>query len=182
MGKDGGARECNAMNPKWGLTEPLSQKRILPPPSWPPSRNEIKEHRPIKPKNDQLRRQCYISASDLICRARGQITPAAIRENVATALGHLEAWLSGHPAIDRDQRAGSMATAELCRAQLWQWIRHSARLAAGDKVDKVWLNVSSAISRQPRHAALARLNLPPPSSPRPAKSCLTPARATSNLR
>jgi malate synthase len=93
----------------------------------------IKDHRPIKLKND---RQCYISASDLMCRARGQITPAAIRENVAAALGHLEAWLSGHPATDRDQRAGSMATAELCRAQLWQWIRHSARLAAGDKVDR----------------------------------------------
>ena len=39
------------------------------------------------------------------------------------------------PSIEA-HRAGSMATAELCRAQLWQWIRHSARLAAGHKVDR----------------------------------------------
>ncbi len=97
---------------------------------------QIKDHRPIEAKNDHLKRQCYISASDLISRARGQITTAAVKENVEVALGHLEAWLSGQAAIDRGTRAGSMATAELCRAQLWQWIRHSARLAAGHKVDK----------------------------------------------
>jgi malate synthase len=98
---------------------------------------QLKDHRrPIKPGKDALRRQCYISSSDLISRARGRITAAAVKENVEAALGNLEAWLSGRAAMDRGARAGSMATAELCRAQLWQWIRHSARLAAGHKVDK----------------------------------------------
>jgi malate synthase len=94
-----------------------------------------KNHRPIKPRQEQSQRQCYISASDLIARARGQITAAAIEANVTVALGHLEAWLAGQTVTYRGCRVGSMATAELCRAQLWQWIRHSARLAAGPRVD-----------------------------------------------
>jgi malate synthase len=93
---------------------------------------QTRDHRPLQ---EPSKRQCYISSTDLIARARGQITTAAIEENVEVALGQIAAWLSG-AAATHPGRAGSMATAELCRAQLWQWIHHSARLAPGAKVDR----------------------------------------------
>jgi malate synthase len=80
-------------------------------------------------------RHCYITSGALISRVHGKITMLALEENVELALEHLEAWLSGD-SPQRPHRMGSMATVELCRAQLWQWIRHSARLTCGRRVTR----------------------------------------------
>jgi malate synthase len=87
------------------------------------------------PSVEPLERHCYITSGALISRVHGKITMVALRENVELALEHLEAWLSGG-SLQRPNRMGSMATAELCRAQLWQWIRHSARLTCGRRVTR----------------------------------------------
>jgi malate synthase len=87
------------------------------------------------PSKGQPERHCYITAGALISRVHGKITMLALKENVELALEHLEAWLSGG-SLQRPHRMGSMATVELCRAQLWQWIRHSARLTCGRRVTR----------------------------------------------
>jgi malate synthase len=87
------------------------------------------------PSMEPLERDCYITSGALISRVHGKITMVALKENVELALEHLEAWLSGG-SLQRPSRMGSMATVELCRAQLWQWIRHSARLTCGRRVTR----------------------------------------------
>jgi malate synthase len=52
------------------------------------------------------------------------------------ALECLEGWLAGRGSVRLPGGMTSMAAAELCRAQLWQWIRHSAPLACGRRVSR----------------------------------------------
>lgn len=80
--------------------------------------------------------QCHITSRDLISPSFGRITMIALKENVESALEYLEAWLAGHGSARLASGIRNMASAELCRAQLWQWIRHSARLSCGGRVSR----------------------------------------------
>jgi malate synthase len=46
----------------------------------------------------------------------------------------MESWLRGVGAAAIDNLMEDAATAEICRAQVWQWRRHGARLAGGRTV------------------------------------------------
>jgi malate synthase len=59
------------------------------------------------------------------------ITAAGVRANVRVALLYLESWLHGQGAVAIDNLMEDTATAEIARAQLWQWIRHRAVLTGG---------------------------------------------------
>jgi malate synthase len=54
----------------------------------------------------------------------GRVTAAGVRGNVSVALQYLEAWLRGSGAVAINNLMEDTATAEIARAQLWQWIRH----------------------------------------------------------
>ncbi|MFN8590912.1 MAG: malate synthase A [Thermomicrobiales bacterium] len=62
----------------------------------------------------------------------GQITDAGIRGNVSVALQYINAWLEGTGAAAINNLMEDAATAEISRAQLWQWLRNGARTADGD--------------------------------------------------
>jgi malate synthase len=62
---------------------------------------------------------------------RGRITEAGLRRNVEVALRYMESWLRGSGHVPIYSLMEDASTAELCRAQLWQWIRHRARLDDG---------------------------------------------------
>jgi malate synthase len=64
----------------------------------------------------------------------GRITEAGVRSNVSVALQYLEAWLRGSGAVAINNMMEDTATAEIARAQLWQWIRHGVRTEQGDPV------------------------------------------------
>jgi malate synthase len=80
--------------------------------------------------------KCHITARDLISPSLGKITMTALKENVESALVYLEGWLAGQESALGARGLNSMASAELCRAQLWQWLRHSARLTGGHRVSR----------------------------------------------
>jgi malate synthase len=80
--------------------------------------------------------ECFITTRDLVSPPFGTITMKAIKENVEVALQYLEAGLSEGRSTQQESGMKSMDSAELCRAQLWQWIRHSARLTCGRRVSK----------------------------------------------
>ncbi len=63
--------------------------------------------------------------------AGGEITEAGLRDNVSVALQYMEAWLRGHGAVAIHDLMEDAATAEIARAELWQWVHHHARLADG---------------------------------------------------
>ncbi|HEX6203439.1 MAG TPA: malate synthase A, partial [Thermoanaerobaculia bacterium] len=61
---------------------------------------------------------------------------AGVRQNVSVALQYLDAWLAGTGAAAIANLMEDTATAEISRAQLWQWRHHGARLADGRVVDE----------------------------------------------
>jgi malate synthase len=61
----------------------------------------------------------------------GTITEAGFRNNVSVALQYLNSWLLGNGAVAIFNLMEDAATAEISRAQLWQWITNRARLEDG---------------------------------------------------
>jgi malate synthase len=75
------------------------------------------------------------TAEDLLEVPTGQITEAGLRQNIAVGLGYLEAWLRGTGCVPLFNLMEDAATAEISRAQIWQWIHQNARLLDGRKID-----------------------------------------------
>jgi malate synthase len=57
-----------------------------------------------------------------------------VRTNISVALQYLNSWLLGNGAAAINNLMEDAATAEISRAQIWQWLRHGARLADGRPV------------------------------------------------
>lgn len=64
----------------------------------------------------------------LLMMPRGSITEEGLRTNLRVATHYLAAWLSGNGCVPIRNLMEDAATAEISRAQVWQWIHHSARL------------------------------------------------------
>jgi len=77
----------------------------------------------------------HATAADLLQVPSGDITEAGLRQNIAVGLGYLEAWLRGTGCVPLFNLMEDAATAEISRAQLWQWIHQSAQLKDGRKID-----------------------------------------------
>jgi malate synthase len=75
-----------------------------------------------------------VTAADLLEVPKGEITEAGLRQNIAVGLGYLEAWLRGIGCVPLFNLMEDAATAEISRAQLWQWVHHHASLNDGRKV------------------------------------------------
>jgi malate synthase len=66
----------------------------------------------------------------------GPRTEAGARENIRVGVQYLAAWLSGRGAVPLYNLMEDAATAEICRTQLWQWLRFGAPLDGGTKFDR----------------------------------------------
>jgi malate synthase len=91
-------------------------------------------------RTDQLHRQredVEVSADDLldIGGAGGTVTMEGVRTNVAVGVEYLAAWLGGRGAVAIADLMEDAATAEISRAQLWQWVHAEVRSADGQPVD-----------------------------------------------
>ncbi|WP_018664433.1 malate synthase A [Heyndrickxia acidiproducens] len=76
-----------------------------------------------------------VTAEDLLTVPEGEITEKGIRENIYAGIQYIESWLRGRGAVPISDLMEDAATAEISRAQLWQWIRHpKGVLADGRKV------------------------------------------------
>src|SRR5436309_10862528 len=72
-----------------------------------------------------------VTASDLLAVPEGEITEAGLRTNVDVGIQYLESWLRGSGCVPIYNLMEDAATAEISRSQVWQWMRHGARLADG---------------------------------------------------
>jgi malate synthase len=72
----------------------------------------------------RLREDVQVAARDLLAIPEGSITEAGLRNNVNVSLQYLAAWLSGNGCVPIHNLMEDAATAEISRAQIWQWIRH----------------------------------------------------------
>ncbi len=81
-----------------------------------------------------LRSEVIITVHDLLSIPEGTITEPGIRTNVSVGVQYIEAWLRGKGSVPLYNLMEDAATAEICRAQLWQWIRHNATAGNGRRV------------------------------------------------
>ena len=66
----------------------------------------------------------------------GKVTDAGVRTNVSVAIQYIDNWLRGNGAAAINNLMEDAATAEISRAQLWQWIRHGSVTEDGEPVTK----------------------------------------------
>jgi malate synthase len=82
------------------------------------------------------RQDVHVDAADLIAMPEGTRTEAGLRQNVAVGIGYVEAWLRGIGCVPLFNLMEDAATAEISRAQVWQWVRHGQPLQDGRPVTK----------------------------------------------
>jgi malate synthase len=80
------------------------------------------------------RAEVNVTAADLLQLPPGQITEDGLRACIRVGVQYLEAWLRGNGCVPLYHLMEDAATAEICRAQLWQWLRHGARTADGQPI------------------------------------------------
>jgi len=88
---------------------------------------------------NQLERQrddVHVSAEQLLDLAAtpGKITEPGLRTNVNVGFQYVSFWLTGRGAAAINSLMEDAATAEISRTQIWQWVRHGARLEDGRRV------------------------------------------------
>ena len=107
----------------------------------------------LMPEPNQIGKQLpdyNATAADLLQVPPGEITEAGLKQNVAVGLGYLEAWLRGIGCVPLFNLMEDAATAEISRAQLWQWVHHNARLSDGRTVDSALVEslIAEELSKQ----------------------------------
>jgi len=81
-----------------------------------------------------LRADAAVAAPDLLQVPEGAITDAGLRHNIRVGVQYVEAWLGGLGCVPLYNLMEDAATAEISRAQIWQWVRHGARTDDGRPV------------------------------------------------
>jgi malate synthase len=82
---------------------------------------------------DRVLDDVHITPKDLLAVTEGKITEQGLKWNIDVGLQYLESWLRGNGCVPIYNLMEDAATAEICRAQVWQWVRHGARLSDGGR-------------------------------------------------
>lgn len=69
-----------------------------------------------------------ISQDDMLSIPEGNITMNELRNNIRICLQYLSSWLSGLGCVPLNYLMEDLATAEISRAQLWQWLKHEVKI------------------------------------------------------
>jgi malate synthase len=92
----------------------------------------------LMPFPNQLARQrqdVSVTARYLIAVPAGTITEAGVRTNINVGIQYLAAWLSGNGCVPIRNLMEDAATAEISRAQLWQWRRHAKAMEGAIRIN-----------------------------------------------
>jgi len=79
-----------------------------------------------------------VTAEDLLAIhvPGGSVSEAGLRNNISVALQYLESWLRGTGAVGIFNLMEDAATAEIARAQVWQWVHYQAALRDGPQITR----------------------------------------------
>jgi malate synthase len=107
------------------------------------------------PNQLQHRPGAQVAAADLLAVPDGDITEAGLRWNIDVGIQYLEAWMRGNGCVPIYNLMEDAATAEICRAQVWQWVKHGAKLNDGRPVtaELVKRTIADVAGEQPSRAA-----------------------------
>ena len=92
----------------------------------------------------------------------GTRTEAGARENIRVGVQYVAAWLDGKGAVPLYNLMEDAATAEICRTQLWQWLKYETPLDDGrrftlDLFDQLFDEEVGMLLEKPNIAEAARL-------------------------
>jgi malate synthase len=83
-----------------------------------------------------VRDNVRVEPKDLLAVTVGKITEEGLRWNIDVGLQYLESWLRGSGCVPIYNLMEDAATAEICRSQVWQWVKHGAQLSDGRQVTR----------------------------------------------
>ncbi len=83
---------------------------------------------------DNLREDVNVGQAELLRVPRGTRTEEGLRHNILVGVQYMAAWLNGLGCVPLYNLMEDAATAEISRAQVWQWIHHGATLEDGRRV------------------------------------------------
>lgn len=89
------------------------------------------EKMPTPNQIDRQRDDFNCTATDLLTPPNDLITEGGLRLNINVGILYIESWLRGNGAAALYNLMEDAATAEISRAQVWQWIRNGAKLDDG---------------------------------------------------
>jgi len=92
-----------------------------------------------------------VTAADMLTVPDGEITETGLRTNVDIGIQYLESWLRGVGCVPIYNLMEDAATAEISRSQVWQWVRHGARLSDGRAVTRDLVESIIAQEMDERH-------------------------------
>jgi malate synthase len=115
------------------------------------------KHMPEANQIARKREDVNVAAKDLLAVPDGEITEAGLRWNIDVGLQYLEAWLNGLGCVPIYNLMEDAATAEICRAQVWQWVEFGSLMQDGRKVtgDLVREMIAEQVSKTERARGLA---------------------------
>jgi malate synthase len=105
----------------------------------------------LMPTPNQLyvaRDDVAIGRKELLEVHEGSRTEAGFRDNIRVGVQYIEAWLRGRGAVPIYNLMEDAATAEIARAQIWQWLKFGARLDTGAKVTRGFFDACLAEEMQ----------------------------------
>ncbi|AKC86580.1 malate synthase A [Pseudoxanthomonas suwonensis] len=91
----------------------------------PVARAVFDAHMPTPHQHHVLREDVHASRDGLIRPSEGTITREGFENNVEVCVRYMAAWLDGNGCVPIHWLMEDAATAEIARAQLWQWLHHS---------------------------------------------------------
>jgi malate synthase len=107
-------------------------------------------HMPGPNQLERLREEVNVTAADLLAVPEGTITAAGVAGNVSVGLQYLAAWLGGNGCVPIDNLMEDAATAEIARAQLWQWVHHPTGVMDDGRrvtLEQVRADIQSTLAR-----------------------------------
>jgi malate synthase len=91
-------------------------------------------HMPTPNQISRLREDVSVTRDDLLLPHTGTRSEAGLRHNVRVGIQYIEAWLRGNGCVPLYNLMEDAATAEIARAQVWQWVRYGVALDDGSVV------------------------------------------------
>ena len=87
---------------------------------------------------DKKREDVTIGKAQLLEVHEGSRTEQGLRDNIRVGVQYMEAWLRGRGAVPIYNLMEDAATAEISRAQIWQFVKYGVELEGGLKVTPAW--------------------------------------------
>ncbi len=93
---------------------------------------------------DRKREDITITRADLLEVHTGTRTEEGFRENIRVGVQYIEAWLRGRGAVPIYNMMEDAATAEISRAQIWQFVKYGVTLEGGKVCDAAFFDACLA--------------------------------------